>query len=457
MRVKPLGARVNPALDLHLSLRRRDEYGASELLLHRHREVAPRRTSLGPGETSPRKRSGPRAGPTRWRSPKERSAQSERGANASHGNRHYPQIAAQCTELVRIREIESLPSGEWLFFLEKTAAIRPSTGGMLEPLSAFSEPAGRPAFAAVFREHAPMAWRALRHMGVHEADLKDVSQEVFLVVHRKLASFDGTSTVRSWVYGICIRVASDYRRAARRRREVLGEDAPEPSYPAPQQDLLEHERALAWLDGVLGTLDEAKRAVFVLFEMEELSHDRGGSRLGMPGEDGVCSAVRRAKARRGGCPARADEEGPDAKERGTMIEQDLQRLVDPQSGSPQLLRAALGAARHRLPTRSDLGDPGYASADWWHTVGHELSRRSTASGFRPGSAPLGRTGAGSRRRSRGGSLGGMGSVAAGDLVDSAFPRGADAANAGGSGCEEGRSAGSSSRSDCGAVRVAAPT
>jgi RNA polymerase sigma-70 factor (ECF subfamily) len=134
----------------------------------------------------------------------------------------------------------------------------------------------------VFKDCAPVAWRALRHLGVAEADLKDVSQEVFLVVHRKLPTFDGRSTLRSWVYGICVRVASDYRRAARRRREVLGEDVPELSLPASQHEQLEQGRALAWLDGVLETLDESKRAVFVLFDMEELPMTEVAHAVGCP-------------------------------------------------------------------------------------------------------------------------------------------------------------------------------
>src|SRR4051794_34808398 len=78
-----------------------------------------------------------------------------------------------------------------------------------------------PEFREVFDTCAPYAWRTLRRLGVGEADVHDVCQEVFVVVHRRLGDFDGTSSLRTWVYGICLRTASQYRRRARHRREEL--------------------------------------------------------------------------------------------------------------------------------------------------------------------------------------------------------------------------------------------
>ncbi len=56
-------------------------------------------------------------------------------------------------------------------------------------------------------------------LGVAEADIEDVCQEVFITVHRKLSEFEGRSALRTWLYGISLRVASDYRRRAYVRRE----------------------------------------------------------------------------------------------------------------------------------------------------------------------------------------------------------------------------------------------
>jgi RNA polymerase sigma-70 factor (ECF subfamily) len=130
--------------------------------------------------------------------------------------------------------------------------------------------AARAPFEAVFTEDGPFVWRALRRLGVAEADVDDVFQEVFLVVHRKLATYDGRCARRTWVYGICLRVASDYRRRPHRAREQPLDEAPERAVPAEQDAALDRRRALAWLDRVLDALDDDKRAVFVLFEIEQV-------------------------------------------------------------------------------------------------------------------------------------------------------------------------------------------
>ncbi len=127
-----------------------------------------------------------------------------------------------------------------------------------------------PRFEEVFRAHAPRVWRVLRRLGVREADVEDQCQEVFVVVHRKLAEFEGRSSLGTWIYGICLRVASDYRRRAHVRHEEPTADLPEQQNSPPQARLLERAQARALLDAALAELDEDKRAVFVLYEIEEV-------------------------------------------------------------------------------------------------------------------------------------------------------------------------------------------
>lgn len=136
--------------------------------------------------------------------------------------------------------------------------------------------------ATVFRENAPFAWRALRRLGVPERDVEDVCQEVFVIVHRRLADFEGRSSVRTWIYGICARVASDYRRSGRVRREIVTDAPPEASGGAAQHEALAMKQAREALDRILDTLDEDKRAVFVLYEIEQLPMAEVAEALGCP-------------------------------------------------------------------------------------------------------------------------------------------------------------------------------
>ena len=92
-----------------------------------------------------------------------------------------------------------------------------------------------------------------------------------MVVHRKLAEFEGRSTVRTWVYGIAVRVASDYRKRGHVRREVPTDEMPDnASKDDPHADAA-RSQARAKLDAILDGLDEDKRAVFVLYEIEQVT------------------------------------------------------------------------------------------------------------------------------------------------------------------------------------------
>jgi len=114
-------------------------------------------------------------------------------------------------------------------------------------------------------------WRVLRHLGVRDADLEDVAQDVFMVAFRRLEDFEGRSSVRVWLYGIALRRASEYRRKAHVRREVATETLPEDGMSPNQQATLETRRKLERLASLLEDLDEAKREAFVLYELEGLT------------------------------------------------------------------------------------------------------------------------------------------------------------------------------------------
>ncbi|HEY8944442.1 MAG TPA: sigma-70 family RNA polymerase sigma factor [Polyangiaceae bacterium] len=127
-----------------------------------------------------------------------------------------------------------------------------------------------PTFADVFREHTRYLWRALLGLGVRPADVDDACQEVLLVVHRRLPEFDGRS-LRSWLYAICLRVASDYRRSARVRHEVAVPEIPDSALPPGQHDSAESRELWGRLLSALDELDEQRRGAFVLYEIEELT------------------------------------------------------------------------------------------------------------------------------------------------------------------------------------------
>jgi RNA polymerase sigma-70 factor (ECF subfamily) len=154
-----------------------------------------------------------------------------------------------------------------------------SSGHAAPSVEAHGEP---PSLTEIFRQYAPFAWRALRRLGVPEADVDDVCQEVFVVVHRKLGEFQGRSSLQTWIYGICARTASDYRRSGRVRREVVTDAPPDAAHEPAQHDVVALRQARATLDRILDQLDDDRRSVFVLYEIEELTMAEVAEALSCP-------------------------------------------------------------------------------------------------------------------------------------------------------------------------------
>jgi RNA polymerase sigma-70 factor, ECF subfamily len=143
-----------------------------------------------------------------------------------------------------------------------------TVGDLIEPAS---EIASKLDVGAIYTEHAEFVWKSLFRLGVRESDLEDMVQEVFMVVHRRLASFDGTAKMTTWLFGISMRIASAYHRKAHRRRErpteLDDESLMAPPEAGPEQAAVD-QQARVRLERILGEMDMEKRATFVLFELE---------------------------------------------------------------------------------------------------------------------------------------------------------------------------------------------
>lgn len=147
-----------------------------------------------------------------------------------------------------------------------------SDPGWSNPPPAEAQPI--PSFDQLYREHFSFVWHCLRRLGVEEAALRDAAQDTFLVVHRRLLEFEGRSPLRSWLYGIAVRVASNYRRTKHRRDGRLHEadlDSLADANESTQQDSVEQRQSLVLVHQLIQQLDEDKRQAFVLAEIQELS------------------------------------------------------------------------------------------------------------------------------------------------------------------------------------------
>jgi RNA polymerase sigma-70 factor (ECF subfamily) len=146
---------------------------------------------------------------------------------------------------------------------------------------------------ALYRAHFQFVWRSARRLGVPPAALDDVVQDVFLVVARRLAEFRGESSVKTWLFAITLRVVREHRRSTfrhLRRVEALAE-----SGPAEATDPIARSDAQRLLLRLLDRLDDDRRSVYVLAELEGLTAQEiaDGLRLNV---NTVYSRLRSARA-----------------------------------------------------------------------------------------------------------------------------------------------------------------
>jgi RNA polymerase sigma-70 factor (ECF subfamily) len=129
-----------------------------------------------------------------------------------------------------------------------------------------------PDFEALYRAHFDFVWRILRRLGVRTAALDDAAQEVFLVVHRRLAEFQPDTSARAWLFAIAQRVASDQRRWVRRKgqKSVALEDDLHSQLRSPFEATVSREASDLVLD-FLAEIDADRRDAFVLSELEQMS------------------------------------------------------------------------------------------------------------------------------------------------------------------------------------------
>lgn len=130
-----------------------------------------------------------------------------------------------------------------------------------------------PSIAQIYDDYFDFVWRNVRRLGVPEASADDVTQDVFMIVHRRIDAYDGRASMRSWIFGILVRVAQGHRRSYRRKDarhvplelDVSDCSASGLSEPAPIERL---ERARL-VEQLLSELDEDKRTILILAELEE--------------------------------------------------------------------------------------------------------------------------------------------------------------------------------------------
>jgi RNA polymerase sigma-70 factor, ECF subfamily len=166
----------------------------------------------------------------------------------------------------------------------------------LEPSPETRTVEAAPSIEVLFRQEYSYVFHTLRRLGVHERDLEDVAQEVFLTVHAILDDYDRGRPLKPWLFGIAYRHALRYREKARHRRERI-DSSPGSDAVAPQgtEENVAVREARAVVLAALESVEDHRRAVFVMTEIDGFTAPEIAEALGIP-LNTVYSRLRLARA-----------------------------------------------------------------------------------------------------------------------------------------------------------------
>lgn len=128
-----------------------------------------------------------------------------------------------------------------------------------------------PPLEEVYRRHFDFVYRVAKRLGGWRLDAEDVTQQVFLVVERRLETFDATAQLTTWLYGITFNVVRALRRRLRLELLYRADEAEAAQVAVVSLDRAELDDAARIADDILQSMAAKKRDVFILAEFEGLS------------------------------------------------------------------------------------------------------------------------------------------------------------------------------------------
>jgi RNA polymerase sigma-70 factor, ECF subfamily len=129
-------------------------------------------------------------------------------------------------------------------------------------------------FESLYRQYFDFVWSSVRRLGVSPAAADDVVQEIFIVIHSRLHTLEKPDALRSWIYSVVRRTVSSHHRSKRSMQASGAVLAAEPDvrrYPATPLDIAQQNDQVRLLYSLLDELDEPKREVFMMAELDELT------------------------------------------------------------------------------------------------------------------------------------------------------------------------------------------
>lgn len=133
-------------------------------------------------------------------------------------------------------------------------------------------------FETIYELYAKQVYNLSLHYVQNTSDAEDITQEVFIKIHQKLASFQAEAQVKTWIYRITINQCLDFIKAKKSKKRfgiftsLFHADSQEPlaeladfNHPGVQ---LEDREELAALFHAINSLAPAQKTAIILHKIE---------------------------------------------------------------------------------------------------------------------------------------------------------------------------------------------
>jgi RNA polymerase sigma-70 factor (ECF subfamily) len=140
-----------------------------------------------------------------------------------------------------------------------------------EPQVVPMEDTRRARLERAFEQHSSFIWRSVRRLGLSIDESNDATQQAFLIAARRIDEIE-PGKERSFLFQTARRIVLRVRRDYATSREHMGEELDHHADPRPgADDELGAQRSLAVLQQILDAMDDDRRAVFILYEIERIT------------------------------------------------------------------------------------------------------------------------------------------------------------------------------------------
>lgn len=143
--------------------------------------------------------------------------------------------------------------------------------------------AARPSFRSMYESEFDYVWNTFGRLGVAERDREDLTQELFVLVHKKLDEYVASRPIRPWLFAFAFRIASDYRRLARHRVELFQERTSElPGTTISAEETCVQQEGRSLILRAIDLLSTERKPIFIMHELDGIAVPDIADALGIP-------------------------------------------------------------------------------------------------------------------------------------------------------------------------------